>query len=213
VAQTPNAGPSTEPPPAKRPRKEKRAPQHSAPGPVLSRSNPDSSQTVVTDRPATSRRRPSPSYAPRSPITQTRPPDWSRSNGLANGHAEPSGGEYDDVDGFGYGQSEGVNGGVRTSAVAPEPRSGSSSMIGVQATVGISADDALVYAMTAQYWAGYWMGVSQSKSSSSISPQAAQMADPVLTAPGVPAGGSSNVFVTRQQFYRPDRSDGAGLRR
>jgi hypothetical protein len=37
---------------------------------------------------------------------------------------------------------------------------------GVQSTGLVSAMDAMGYAMTAQYWAGYWMGVAQAKTTS-----------------------------------------------
>lgn len=36
--------------------------------------------------------------------------------------------------------------------------------IGTRQPVGISAQDAISYAMTSQYWAGYWMGVAQTLS-------------------------------------------------
>ncbi|WWC66170.1 uncharacterized protein I206_100071 [Kwoniella pini CBS 10737] len=46
--------------------------------------------------------------------------------------------------------------------------------LGVYPPGGINKEEALGYAMTAQYWAGYWMGVAQSSSSAPYTPFANQ---------------------------------------
>ena len=79
-------------------------------------------------------------------------------------------------------------------------------MLAVQPTGQVSPNDALSYAMTAQYWAGYWMGVAQAKS------QPAPLRDDPLSATQIvpPTTSASNVFVTRQQFHSNSAN---GLRR
>ncbi|ODO05839.1 hypothetical protein I350_04900 [Cryptococcus amylolentus CBS 6273] len=42
---------------------------------------------------------------------------------------------------------------------------------GVQSADGVSREEALGHAMTAQYWAGYWMGVAQAKGGESAKPR------------------------------------------
>ena len=49
------------------------------------------------------------------------------------------------------------------SAPAPGPAPIAAPSFGVQDTSSTSIPEALSYAMTAQYWAGYWMGVAQAK--------------------------------------------------
>ncbi|WVQ82485.1 hypothetical protein IAT38_004614 [Cryptococcus sp. DSM 104549] len=103
-------------------------------------------------------------------------------------------------------------------APAPYPQAGAAAgpAYGVYPPAGITHEAALGHAMTAQYWAGYWMGVAQ----------ATQHAGPVSGAKGkgkrqrredesAGDGGEgqgevpSNVVVTRQQFG----ADASGLRR
>jgi len=94
---------------------------------------------------------------------------------------------------------------------------------GVQPTTDVSAFDAMGYAMTAQYWAGYWMGVSQAKlqapppasdlerngfnqntGQGRIRPseQGERVERPM--APGGQEGEPSNIFITRRQFGKPN---------
>ena len=65
---------------------------------------------------------------------------------------------------------------------------------GVENTAGISAEAAMGYAMTAQYWAGYWMGVAQARSHPAPPPP--------IQGPSGANGGSEqpNIIVTRKQF-------------
>ncbi|EIW72386.1 hypothetical protein TREMEDRAFT_70708 [Tremella mesenterica DSM 1558] len=58
---------------------------------------------------------------------------------------------------------------------------------GVESTEGISVEDAMGYALAAQYWAGYWMGVAKTKQNN-------------IPAPPVSGEKASNVFTTRRQF-------------
>ena len=208
-AQT--AGPSENLPAAKLPRKGERG----EPQPRSNQLNPYTSQPASAPRQApVNARRPSPSYAPGSPLDQSKAPDWSRSNGHADGHG-PS---YDLADGY-----DRPNGVAAISASSPPnvgQHIGFSGMYGVQPTGHVTAEDALGYAMTAQYWAGYWLGVSRAKSSAdtdhnsrSVEARNGQDLEKAGRASNVfvdPAGRASNVFVTRQQYHRPAAD---GLRR
>ena len=95
--------------------------------------------------------------------------------------------------------------------------------IAVQPTTEANTFEAMSYAMTAQYWAGYWMGVAQAKAaappptqtpSRPVRPPAAplnrhpaparRIAQPEVeegaAASGAEVARPSNVFVTRKQF-------------
>ena len=94
---------------------------------------------------------------------------------------------------------------------------------GTQSTAEVSIMEAVGHAMTAQYWAGYWMGVAQAKSTSQASTPGRQLVrsqnegQTSVSAPqaeveddrGVRSNGQilgntpSNVFVTKQRFSRP----------
>jgi len=73
--------------------------------------------------------------------------------------------------------------------------------ISVTPTNHVSAADAVTYAMTAQYWAGYWMGVSQAL-------QTADRRAPVAEMPEEQAGhqavrdSGSNVVKTKHQVLK-----------
>ena len=198
-------------PPLKRPRKEKRPIQDKHP-----RSNPYAPQhPQPTEQSISNDRRQSPSYAPGSPTGQSKAPDWSRSNGHTTVHDNTNGGTdggpYDLAND--YDQPVAVTAHPASAAAVP-PTTNPSSLFAVQPTDQISADDALSYAMTAQYWAGYWMGVSRAKTSTSTSnvqvPQGQQLPAAESGVHENQEGTRSNIFVTRQRFYRPAPD---GLRR
>lgn len=88
--------------------------------------------------------------------------------------------------------------------------------------------DAMGYAMTAQYWAGYWMGVAQAKTAS-VSQQVdhrQHQTNHNIQTKGLEGNGisavqagptqqdgeeePSNVFITKKQFHKPT---GNGLKR
>lgn len=72
---------------------------------------------------------------------------------------------------------------------------GLSASAGAQQIEGVSADQALSYAMQAQYMAGFWMGVAQSRA---LPVREDRREDP-LPSDERPV---SNVFFTRQHFQR-----------
>ncbi|KAK8866148.1 hypothetical protein IAR55_001299 [Kwoniella newhampshirensis] len=79
--------------------------------------------------------------------------------------------------------------------------------IATQAMGNTSRDEALGYAMTAQYWAGYWMGVAQARGEPSTAPPQAIVQPTVGAAArqGLAHGSDeigrdgSNVFITKKQ--------------
>ena len=101
--------------------------------------------------------------------------------------------------------------------------------LSVQPTSGIDRDTALGYAMSAQYWAGYWMGVAQARDhNTQVVPEAVAQAaeeqeetfeEPSIRSqplPSVPngatgagggmngeAGAGSNIVRTQKHFTRP----------
>ncbi len=196
----PTAGPS-EPPPPKRPRKEKRPPKQNIPDAEQPRSNPYVSPSV-SNRPTTINGRASPLYAPGSPLAQAASSAWTQ----ANGHPEANG-HYDHADG--YDQPNGVSG---TSPSSSQPTANPQVNFGVRSTGDVSADDALGFAMTAQFWAGYWMGVASTKTALPMPSEVLPGREVGPTNIGEPeqTRRASNVIVTRQQFYRPPAD---GLRR
>lgn len=84
----------------------------------------------------------SPTYAPASPMAQG---SSLRRQTLA-----------DDLDCNDSGESN--HNAQPLSAHPPPPL-----RLGIHKVTGVSAQDAIAYAMTSQYWAGYWMGVAQAK--------------------------------------------------
>ncbi|WRT64380.1 uncharacterized protein IL334_001312 [Kwoniella shivajii] len=97
--------------------------------------------------------------------------------------------------------------------------------LGVYPPGGIVREEALGYAMTAQYWAGYWMGVAQSQIQPPV-PQSSEkkkkrkrkvnsvvhaestLVDPITNGEGAEDG--SNIKITKRYFNKPVI---AGLRR
>jgi hypothetical protein len=77
--------------------------------------------------------------------------------------------------------------------------------IAVHPTTALSAEDALSYAMTSQYWAGYWMGVSQAirdtttQTISTEPPIAARLDD---SAPKTNIIRTAHQFAARKQLKR-----------
>ena len=190
----------SDPPPPKRARIQKPVPEGSGSLPNASGSNPYSMPNDSANHRARVNRRSPPYYAPGSPPPgpqsrlrrDARPtiagePQVNGSSDVMNGYDPPSGGIAPPA----------------SSAVARDQTSGSYLDFGVRPTDQVSENDALHHAMTAQYWAGYWMGVARSKSSSN---------DVVSPARDMQADGSGereqsttarNVLITRQQYYQP----------
>jgi hypothetical protein len=110
---------------------------------------------------------------------------------------------------------------VQSARDAPTQRSNTNGISGVgppafasRPAAPVSAMEAMNNAMTAQYWAGFWMGVTQAKSAETApSQQIVRRPAPGSTAQadaefaeGTRAdrrGGPSNLFVTKQRFSRP----------
>lgn len=176
----PTAGPSKTPRqthPAKRARfnRNRTNPYDSSdfPNPYASSSIPPSRLAEAAAASASgdgtrNQRRSSPSYAPGSPTGEEQQFGQSASGAFASAGSAPEGGiggsnarssssrgqrqDYWERQGHEQGQAQ-----------EPGPSFGTAPAYGVQPTSGITPDAALSYAMTAQYWAGYWMGVAQAK--------------------------------------------------
>lgn len=74
--------------------------------------------------------------------------------------------------------------------------------VGVSAVDGISEQDATAFAMSSQYWAGYWMGVAQSMRHRRDD---GHVKDNVAPAPAAPPAAESRVVVTRRDFGKQPR--------
>ncbi|OXM76123.1 hypothetical protein C364_06227 [Cryptococcus neoformans Bt63] len=72
---------------------------------------------------------------------------------------------------------------------------------GVYPAAGISRDEALGHAMTAQYWAGYWMGIAQTKETEGEQKSRRKVPRPDQAAVGEEQEKQpSNVIVTKHQY-------------
>ena len=179
---------------------QKPTPQDSGSLPIANGSNPYSTSTVSADHKARVHRRSSPTYAPGSPPPG--PHNTSRRNARpTTASGSQVNGAY--VDRIGYDLPNGGIAPPTSSAVARDQKSSYSPDFGVQPTGQVSEDDALRHAMTAQYWAGYWMGVARSKSASNdvVLPPRTMQADGHEEREQPTA--ATNVLITRQQYHRP----------
>ncbi|KAK4687676.1 hypothetical protein P7C73_g2445, partial [Tremellales sp. Uapishka_1] len=188
-----SAPPLPEPPRKKLKSKPKPSNPYSASRPDHPAANPASSPIYNP---------PSPLPPPPKPLLETAKEydgvDWAERNGRGEGlEIQPQPG--DSIQPLPQSQSQ-SNHVPDQQGIYPTP---SSSWAGAAA----SRDDALTYALNAQYWAGYWMGVAKTVSTINTQPPAAvetrEMEERGVTA--------SNVVITRQQFGK--MPVGSSLRR
>ncbi|ORY23348.1 hypothetical protein BCR39DRAFT_590986 [Naematelia encephala] len=176
-------------PPSKKPRRENKKSRHQAIDPSNPYTNGGSSSRYNSNREHQQQRGPSPTYAPLSPTMGPASPPWA-ANGNEN---ENEVGDEQDIQYGETGMDDEEEEDIQEPATYPAGPN-----YGVQPTGNVSADEAFSYAMTAQYWAGYWMGVAQTKSK----PTGTSTTRVAKFAEGEGSGGPTNVLRTRRQFWR-----------
>ena len=168
--------------PSKRLRRSKESHQQMDSDPVIDAMSTTNPYTLAVRQPARPDRGASPHYAPASPNPQSTALDPVQDPLL-----------YDNID---RAQAE-----PQSNGRFPAPPNAGLCDVG-----GISEDDATSYAMASQYWAGYWMGVAQSKKQNQ---QAQPLGDQGQTVALTPSA-NHQVVITRRDFGNKARS---GFRR
>nr|XP_031858063.1 uncharacterized protein CI109_006505 [Kwoniella shandongensis]KAA5525135.1 hypothetical protein CI109_006505 [Kwoniella shandongensis] len=223
--------------PQPQPPSKKRKTQKSKP--VITSSNIPNPYATTSNTPAQGRAT-SPTYAPTSPRAAGAgsgvqvghdEEGFYDANGNGEGYEEedPNWGQEDeedededdgwDIEDYTYPQGEQTStANASGAAAAVGAGSGVGPSLSVQPSSNVSRDDALGYAMTAQYWAGYWMGIAQARGESSAQPTQSQShsqaaaVEPTTTATTErdinESARGANVFVTKKQHSKIN-----GLRR